>query len=528
MPVSLTDAELRGYHASNSSSLRSNADYIIPGTDIRSLDIDERAADRKDSAQIEIDNRGGQYTQNITHGDRLEFFITPGEYTEGPEPSGYGLSYGTYYGPIPRGQWGSGPWGGGGWGTGTTTSESNHRWTGLVRPYSIDQEGGNRYTLNITGEDYVYGRLGFPKVYESFTERRISHSDGGILQTLLDRYPQTRPIEQSLLPDLDIRTDILRSGDDLIDVVIELAHRADCILGARGQALLFKPDSDLQSSFAVESRDRTQLRSSSNDDALINRWRMDGGKSSRVDDTQETVTAYRTVRGDQIEQFQIDHPKSEVAKVEIWTKLLDFSGDGLRVRLQKDDNGAPEDPQDRTKDLSKKFIPKEILEDDGWTTFAFGKNDTPGANPWILIQSDGPDGQRIGIDDSTGNIAFRAYYSYPVDVQADDGDSQTEYIRRDDRIKDDSVETFEAGEDAVRSKLRRTAEPTKQVETEAWSRRLHNTKPGEVVTFDHSETETVGHYVLAERSDDYEGGLLKTTCTFQRLPPDLAASVTPP
>lgn len=525
MPVYTSDAEIRGYHNGNTSITRSGADYIISGDDIKALDNSERASELKDQAELTINNRKGQWTDTIRHGDRLEFVITPTEYTDVVDPSAYGVEYGVRYGGGGSG-WGSGVWGGGVWGNAGTSQQ--RRWTGLVRKYGFDASGGQAYDLKITGEDYVYARLSFPNVHASYSDRRISHSDGGILQDLLNQYPQTRPINQSLLPDLDIRTDILRSGENLLDVVIELARRANCILAARGRALMFRPSGELQSKFEITAGDRTTISAKSNDDNLINRWRLDGGKGSDIDDTQGTVTGYQTISGNVIAQFQIDHPKSEVAKIELWTRTIDGSEDGLRVRLQKDDNGAPEDPAEKKKDLASHFIPAGILADDDWTTFNFGENDTPSANPWILVQSDGETGQEIGIDDATGTPSYRAYYSYPVDVQATNRDSQDRYIRRDGRIKDDSIESFRAGEDKVRSKLSRSHRPTKSATTEAWSRRLHQLRPGEIVTFDHPETETVGHYALVERSDSYEGATLRTDCTFQKLPPDIADDVTPP
>lgn len=295
----ITSAELRGYHSGNDSMLQTEADYVIPGEDIAKHDVEERAGEYKDSAKITIHNDGGQYNR-IRHGDRLEFFVQVGE---GEEATGYGE---------------------GGYGEGAYGPSYRRRWTGMVRNYTISGDGADHYTLELTGEDYVYAVLGMRQVYDSFRGRQIIGPDGILNTILAEEAPE---IDRTRLQPVSTTADISFAGESLLDAVINLAAQADCLLSSRGTALLCRPAENLQSRFVVQDTDTGLWDLKSNDDSLTNYWRIDGGTAPEVDDVQELIDGYQLVAGETQITQQIEHPKSEVDFVEIWTRRLDLESE---------------------------------------------------------------------------------------------------------------------------------------------------------------------------------------------------------
>lgn len=494
----LQELELRGWEPGNESGKRYEADYVIPGDDIQSVEIEERAGVLRDKADLTITNDGGRWTDVVDHGDRIALYVA----MDPVDSEGFG-----------EGGFGAGPFG----------TNLSHRWTGMVRPYTISGSGGAIYELEINGHDFVGAVLGMRLVYDAFEGRPIVGTNGIVNTILSDEAPE---IDQSELSPVDAVTDISMSGESLRDVIGELASRAGAIVAARDQAIRFDRPDDLAAKFVLEPADVGPFSIKSSDDTLVNSIRVDGGQDYDVGDTQETVDAYTTVSEGNRAQQQINHRKSEMDRIEIWTRPTG-SEESVIVRLQKDDGGVPVAPGNTRMDIARKQLSYEFLAQDDWTTFLMPENDIPGLEPWVLVETDGPDGQEIGINSVDGGLGYRAHHPYPVNVQLPAPASQDKYRRREDRLKDDSITTFAAGQDAGEAELDREKQPDKTVGVEAQSLRAHRLRPGEIVEIHHAPIGADGMYVVAERGQSIEGATLTTDLSLERLPPHLASGVTP-
>lgn len=497
MSLPLVNAALYGYHPGNYSTSPGDADYEIPTEDISVIDISERAGPLRDTAKLNITNQGGRYTDTVDHGHRLRFMVL----TEATSSGGYGE---------------------GGYGEGAYGEGFEHRWTGKVRNYSIDGGGGDSFTLNVDGQDYVQATLGMRRVYDSFEDRQIVGSNGILNEVLEEEAPS---IDRSLLPDLDDRTDIFVSGVKLMDFVGELSDRADVILSSKETALRFDHPEDISAEFELTPQDHTALSYKSNDDNLVNSVRIDGGQDYDLGDTQETQSGYTRVTDTNRITHQLNHRKSEVDRIEVWTQRTG-SEEAVIVRIQKNDNGAPIAPDSRKADIARLKLPYHFIETDGFTEFILPSHDIPGINPWLIIESEGSDGQDIGVD-ADGVPAYKTYYPYPVNVSVPDPDSQAEYGLREGRLKDDSITTFRGAEDLANTHLQRYSGPSETVETTADSPRANRLSAGRVVEIQYPSVGASGMYVVSEREQTLQGGFLQNTLTFELLPDAIASEVTP-
>lgn len=498
MSLPLTKAKLYGYRPGNHSDLPSEADYEIPGIDLNVVDISSRAGPLRDSAKLRIDNQGGKYTDTIDHGDRLRFTAN----TTAAVNEGFGV-----------GGFGEGPFG----------STLEHFWTGMVRPYSITGRGGDLFEFAVDGQDYVQAILGMRRVYGAWEDAKIV-GQGGILNSVLsDEAPE---IDQSQLPDLDARTDIFVSGAKLMDFVGELAERAGVIVSSDRRALRFDHPSSIQAAFELQPRDHHTLEFKSKDDNLVNSVRIDGGQDHEPGGSQTTQSAYQTVTETSRLHQRLTHWKSQIDRIEVWTRPTG-SEESVTVRLQKDQGGAPIAPGAKKPDLARKKLAHHFLAQDGYTTFKLPDHDIPGDDPWILIETDGSQGQDIGVD-ANGNATYKSHFLYPVNVNIPDPTSQTEYGLREDRLKDDSITTFTAAEDLAEAHLQQYSTPTETLSFRANSERADRLAAGSVLQLDYPRMGARGMYVVTERQSTLDGGRILNDLALRRLPDALAADVTPP
>lgn len=497
MSLPLLDAVLYGYQPGNNGTTPSEADYEIPPGDIDVVDISERAGPLRDSAKLKINNQGGRYTQAVDHGDRLRFMVL----TEATSNGGYGS---------------------GGYGEGAYGEGFEHRWTGMARNYSIEGSGGDSFTLSVDGQDYVQATLGMRRVYGSFEDRQIVGSNGILNEVLEEEAPG---VDRSLLPDLPARTDVFVSGVKLMDFVGELSDRADAILSSRETSLRFEGPGSLQAAFELTPEDHHALEFKSNDDNLINSVRIDGGQDYDQGDSQETQSGYTRVTDTSRITHQLNHRKSEVDRIELWTRRTG-SEDAVIVRLQKNDGGAPIAPGSRKADLTRLKLPYHFIEVDGFTEFILPQHDIPGINPWLIIEAEGSGGQDIGVD-ANGVPAYKSYYPYPVNVSVPDPTSQTEYGLREGRIKDDSITTFPGAHDLANTHLQRHSEPSETLTVRANSPRAHRLEAGDIVEAHYPTVGADGMYVVSEREQSLSGGFLYNDLSLQSLPVAIASEVTP-
>lgn len=447
----------------------------IPGDDVREVSIDERAQDAKDSGRITLDALGGRYASSdpITSGDKLVVRVR----LEGE------------------------------------TSLSD-RWTAIVRSPEDTLEGGQLQTRTLPCEDFVFTVLSWRKIYETFDGAPIAGSSDAILDTLLTA--EAPEIDQSRIGSFAETSDGFYNGRELLSIVTdELAPIADAVVYNDGESLVFEPLADVSATHPLTPADfRGSVSITRNDDDLANLIRVDGGTDHASDDEQPTQTAYQRVTDGSRLTTQVQTRKSEVARVAVHTRADSSSPDGIVVRLQADRDGSPVDVTDQQSDIVRKTLAQEFIANDGHTTFILPAHTlAPRENPWLIVEADGSTGHEIGVD-SNGVPRYRAEYPYPLLSRLPREQSQDEYRRRDDRIKDESLDSELAVRDKARSIARHNDQPAITVKGAAQTLRAHRLAPGEAVDMQDwtpRAADVSGTFLVSGRETTFDGGVNRLT-----------------
>ncbi len=476
MSRSVLDAEIEVYKPDNTSD---TPDFVVPSRDIHQISIKKRLKALKDKGSIKLDNTAGKYANGL----------------------GYGESYGLHYGaPNP-----------------ITTGDKivvrtrlegeeslTDRWTAIAHPPSYQSGPGNR-TIEFKASDFVFQVLSWRVYFNAFEDRQISGSEDAILETVLD--DKAPEIGQSQIEDVGETTDFFADGTGLFTIVEELAAQGDAILANDGEDLVFKRISDIPVEFDLArgaAGDISDYEVAGSDDELANWVRVDGGTGTAIGDEQTTQDSYQTVSESSRFTHQLSTRKSEIDRLELWTRTTG-SGEDVTVRLQKDDGGAPVAPGDRQSDIARRTLASQFIDDEGFTTFIFPEHTLPEPSPWIIIETDGSSGQDIGIDSSTGEPAFKAYFPFPLNVRTSDRESMDEYRRREVRLKNDQLGTRTATQAQAQSTLEHRSEPRQTLSADALSVRAHNLNPGEAVGVDFPKDRARGTFLVTEANDTYQG-----------------------
>lgn len=484
-----TEGWLYGWNPDNPNEGSNNvryADYKFHGDDVEFVDLNERAEDLKDVATVQIHNDDGEYTRRgrseiIDHGDRVEFQTRRGR---------------------PLKAYGSGLYG-----DGLYQPELRVRWTGIVRNFSVASNGRNLYELEFDAEDFAYAIMSMRRTTNAWEDEPIVTGPGsgqGIINTVLEN--ECPELDLSQLPDHSERTTLAAPDKNVLEVVVEAANRANLIMWADGTTVRLEKPDDIATEFEVTTDDYTLYSFSSNDDAVFNQVRVEGGRSHDIHEEQTVQDGWTTVTKDSRATQRINTRKSEVDRVEIWTDpTRTGSEEDVVVRLQKDDGGAPVAPGNTKSDIARKSLSHHFLASDGWTTFIMPEHDLPDASPWLIVESSDSAGQDIGIDTSTGDLTYRSHYPYPIRVRRDDKESQEDYRLREDTLNDDTVDDLTAARDAGDAYIDHRAQPDLELQLDADSDRLHDTKPGDVLRLDFEEIDAAGRFVCIERSVEWGG-----------------------
>lgn len=459
MPRPVVDAELEIYKPGNTST---TPDTTVPGPDIETVELTTRLQDLIDRARITLQNQGGAYTDAITSGDRLRFLTRlDGE------------------------------------------ASLSHRWTGLARTPHRTETGPATQQLELEADDFVFGVLDSRIVVNSFEERAISGASDAILETILAN--EAPEIDRSQIQSVGVSTSVTWNGVSLLEAVRELAKRGDAVAANDDTSLVWTRLTDVATAFVLQARDRGLASVNEDDDELANAVRVEGGVGTNVDDSQTTQDSYTTVSSSNRLTHQLSTRKSEVARLELWTRPTG-SGDNVVVRLQKDDGGAPVAVSDRESDVARKTLASDFLANDDYTTFLIPSHTLPEPGPWLIIESDGSTGQDIGIDSASGAPTYRAYYPYPLASVVEAQASIDRYRRREPApIRDETLETRQRTNERARAELRHRREPHAQIEFPAESNRAHNLAPGDVIRVDEPELGLAADCIVTERQDTYDG-----------------------
>lgn len=474
MTLKTSDARLDVYLPGNTSSDPVQADVQITN-DLEYLDTDARLQDLVDTGSIRIWNPAATYTDQVRSGARLRFFVQE----EG-------------------------------------AASLEHKWTGMVRPLTYEEAPVSDGWMGLSVDDYVFGILDTRIVVNSFEDTQISGTSGSILNTILaNNAPE---LDTSLIETVAQTTTVVWNGKTLLEAVKELADQADAAVWGDDDQLGFAPISGLTPSWTLAASDRGPMTVTENDDRLVNELRVVGGEGVAEADTQTTQSAYSTVTDTTRLTYQINTRKSEVPRVEVWTNPASTgSGESVIVRLQADDGaGVPVDVADRQSDIARRELSASFLASNDYTTFLLPDHRLPDPNPHIIIESDGATGQEIGVD-GVGDLTFKAYFAYPLDTVAEDEASIDKYGRRERPDRNNALKKRRQVIDYGNAVLRHSKEVEREAAFTADSSRAHALMPGDVITFDDSQVNAVGDFIVTSVRRVYDGSNLETELTFREV-----------
>lgn len=471
MSRSVVDAELRVFHP------RAEEPHeVVPGRDLSQVKIEERGQGEIDQGSFVVANDDGAYDGvDVTAGDRLEFYVKIAE-----EP------------------------------------KMSQLWTAVAKPPTWSLDGGRQRSVEIPARDFVFAVLSWRLAFDGFDDRSIAGGPDAILNRLLAA--EAPEVGRSQVADVPQTTDLFADGRDLRSIVVEdLAPLSDAIVAQDGTDLVFTPLADTDVTHALTPEDfRGSVQVSGDDAELATLIRVDGGTAHETDDAQLSQTGTERVTRTEMKTARVQTRKSEIDRIQIWIQRDPDSTDSLTVRLQADRDGQPVSLSSGESDIASRTLAAEFLSDGGFTTFLLPDHTlAPGDDPWLVVQADGETGHLVGVDD-TGALAFQAEYPYPLLTRNRDEDAAREYRRRDHRIRDDSLDTFESVRDKARSYLIHHDRPTRTLSGEAESLRAHRLQPGDLVDT------TVGDWHGAPVSGAY--AVTKRTATIDersRLSVDL-------
>ena len=470
----------------------SGVDFTIPGRDVEEMTFSKRAPRRRDEGTINLNNDDGTYSTSdklIQTGDRLDVYVAPERSIT---------------------EWGVGEWGSGGW------AGSILKWSAWVEEPSYVRHGPTMSTLSIQASDYVFRTMANRKVFNIFEDVSVSGSEDAILDTVLSN--ETPELDTSSVTDVGENTSLVAEGIDVLEVAIKLARRTGSVLWGWKDKVGFESVGAISPEFTVDpASDIGTFTSVYKGSEVSNVVRVDGGNDFALDDETSHNGTYSSASSDSRLSVQVSTRKSQLDRVEIWTRLAG-SQESVSVRLQKDSGGSPVAIGDTDSDIDSKQLSYEFLDDDGWTTFILNDHTLPEPNPWLIIETDGPNGQDIGLS-ASGDPAYKAHYPFPVSVQVRNGDSIDSHTRIETFQSQEDLSTLDAAREQAFEHLEVSKDPDREIEMPALTPRMHNLSPGDVVTFDDrfERERATGDYMVTEVGESYTDNTIHTTIKAQEV-----------
>jgi hypothetical protein len=494
----VVDADLRVTHAGNDSG---SADFVVRAEDLLNVQIDEKLGTQVDTGSMLIASDGGRYAGVAQDG----LAWNEGGWNEG----GFGGDFEARFLPGDKIDFRTQLAG---------ENSLSTTWTGVITDpptYQVGAGGANiDVELNIA--DFTTWICSERRHYGVYVDRPIAGSANAILDTVLAA--ECPEIDRSQIATVSETTTMEIDGRSVLEVVTDLADRADAVIGHDGTALTFDPLDTLSSEFTVTADDHTTFSLGGAGGDLKNAVRVDGGRDQAVEARAEQTTQDGTTTVTESSRLTYQFPmrKSEITKLELYT-VATGSGETVQVRIQNNDSGSPVDAGDTDSDVVNKSLEPddEDFTDGGYSTFRFADNDLPEPNPWLIVQTDGATGQDIGIRTSDGAPTFRPFFPFPVAIEKVDGPSISAYRKRETRIKRKNVTELATAGDLADAYLGHEAAPERVFATGAQSDRLRELTPGHVVTLDYPLVDADGDYVIIKRTLSYEGVDIDVSTTAQ-------------
>ena len=447
--------------------------FTVPSEDIQGLDTEERAQDAMDGGSVTIDNTDRTYTDDhrITSGDRVDIRAQLAD-----------------------------------------EDTLSTRLVTIARDVTDTLDGGGIRSIDVELTDFVFTILSWRSVSDSYESEDV----GTIIDELVGA--AAPEVGRSQIETFGVETDAFINGRYLLDVLVEdLSPIGDAILAHEGTDLIAAALEELDVSTTLTPADLyAPINVTRTDDEVVNRVRIDGGVAHAVDAEQSTQSSTTRVTNTNRLVTQIPARKSELARIQLYTQRDPNSTDRLSVRLQAERDGEPVDIDDRESDITRRTHQATFLSDDGWTTFLLPDHSLPPASePFLIIEAGGGDGHDVGVDGS-GTPTYQAEYPYPLIAQTVGAGSQSEYRRRDHRIRDDQLETLSAVQYKVESVARHRARPARKLTAAAKTPRAHQLQPGQVARVsDFPDVGANGEYLCLDRKTTYDGIRMTTELTLQ-------------
>jgi len=338
-----------------------------------------------------------------------------------------------------------------------------------------------------------------------FTEFEDTQVDTIIKSVVNDAAPEVALNVGSLTT----TTDYTARGDTALQTLKTLLTVGDAVAYNDDQTLVVEPVEAITAGTSLDrASDIGVPEVSGADDQLVNEVRVEGGQGAAIDNQQPTQSTTTTVTSTSRLTTQINTRKSEVTRVDVYTKLTG-SGEDITVRLQKDNNGSPIAINDLQSDIARRKLAPQFIDDGGLTAFLLPEHTLPEPRPHLIIESSGSSGQKIGTD-GNGVPRYDAYFPFPLIVRASRRQSIDEYRRRETRIRDESLSSLAEAQARAEAEIDRHATPRRQFTARADSVAAHSLRPGDGVSVDWPDLGLSGALVVKQVQDRYEGVQLET------------------
>lgn len=385
-------------------------------------------------------------------------------------------------------------------------AEHQIQWMGQITPVENQRDNTDAGWLSTEATDYVGSILADRIITASYLDEDV----GAIIRDIVEK--QGSEVDASGVPDLGMSTDAFYNGENVWDMVVGLAARADAIIRQDGDELLVDPISALPFQFDLGPDDYVLPWTTKTSDDIKNVIRVDAGTNRKEEQAQETQTNTQRVTDSERLTHQLRARKSEVHSVDLWAEQVSDE-DALVIRLQAGEDGAPVDVDDSDSDIENAEWPADDLPTDGdFVSLFFSDHTLPDRDPWMIIEADGDEGQDVGVNDD-GEPTYRSYYPHPMNYEASDTDSVEEYGAREMTVNHDNLETTAAARDAVDEHLAQEAWPMKTVTFEADSPRAHMLETGDRIGVDRPQDNAEGEFIVTEVVHTVESVYLQTDIT---------------
>lgn len=508
MTLRLLDVDLDIYAVGADDREEDDPSVSVPAEDItlvgnNRLQLTERIQDWKDVAEFAIDNRTGEYTDQINSGDKIELRVTYAPRLTGQAVGDTGGTHG-------EDQFGEATFGGGGFG------DAERTWVGYAHEPSVFARGADAYGMTFGATDFASEILSDRIAYKSYESTPIS-GEGGIIDDLVTRFTpeltliNDNPIEQTTDREID--------GLDLLEAIASVAAIGDAFVDGDEENVIVEPYAARSPRFTLDYEDFGLITADPEDSTLVNEVRVDGGEGIDIDQQQPNVHEYFRIT-DSFRMIHLLEPqKSRIDSVDIWTRRDEASQDNLIVRLHRNDrDGNIVGLNDERLAITLRELSQEFISLDGWTRFLMPREPLPSGQIWLVIEAGGETGHDIGAN-AVGEPAFRSWFPYPISVNVPSFESINKHRRRQHRLKKNNLKTFAAARDEAEAFLRRHQWANRTVEFDAQSVRAHELRTGHSINIDFPKVTPTGEYMVVERSTSFDASdqHMHTNLTLQEV-----------